>query len=124
LRPFDILLNDRFISAAFGLAGGLVATFVAPWVIWCVERRKLQHQARTEKIAGWRAMILRVSNQANDDFGTLYLELHRDVDYLSLVPHLSNATHLILNSGGATDQEVFGALLADIASIEKEWKIL
>jgi hypothetical protein len=68
-------------------------------------------------------MVARIAIQANGDFGTLFLALNDDIDYLSFMPHLSCATQAVLNSGDATDHEIFETLLADVAEMEKKWNI-
>jgi hypothetical protein len=69
-------------------------------------------------------MVARVSGQTDDDFGTLFLTLHGDTDFLSLMPHIGKRTEALLDSGDARDHQVFEALLADIAAMEKAWKSL
>lgn len=124
LSAFDLLLNEKVVAAALGLVGGAVATFVAPWITWGIERKKLQYQARKETIERWRAMVARISHTSSGDFGNLFLALHDDTDFLSLMPHISEKTQSLLDGGDAMDHEVVEALLADIASMEKRWKIL
>ena len=119
----EFLLNEKVIAAVLGLIGGAITVFIAPWITWGVERRKLQHQTRKETIDRWRSMVAGVSRKATGDFGDLMLALHDDTDFLSLKPHIREHTHSLIDSGDAMDHEVFEALLDDIAAVEKKWKI-
>lgn len=123
-----LLLSEKVFPAVCVLLGtclGSIVSLVTPLVSWSVERRKLQHQARKEVIERWRKMVTRVSKHLESgDFGELFLALYDDTDFLSLEPHIGAGTQSLLDEGSADSHEVFSSLLADIASMEKDWKIL
>jgi hypothetical protein len=58
---YNLLMNEKAIAGVLGLLGGLLATFVAPWIQWGVEHRRLRFQNRKEAITHWREGLASVS---------------------------------------------------------------
>jgi hypothetical protein len=56
------------IGGAAGMASGAVASLIAPWVKWGIEKRRLKRQRRYDLLDSWRAGIASMVSTDHDDF--------------------------------------------------------
>ena len=134
----DILLNEKVLIAAISLVsagvGSILTTFLAPWVKWKIDEKRVEAELKRqdisekkEKIVTWRKMILRINEQSETTgFGVNDL-LHTDEDFLSLEPHLKEEVKVKLYGEQHTFVvgEVLNHTLPDVKEeinrLEKEW---
>lgn len=137
------------IGAVAGLISGSIASIVAPWINWGIEKRKQKLAHRRELIAKWRAMVFHIvsvyESDEETDAETFFDLLAKEQDYLSLKPHISDEAYKKLLKADITPGEIiivqrgalgsgssrvnpiggFASLLADeVTRIEKEWKLI
>lgn len=53
-------------AALTGTAAGAVASLIAPWSQWGVEKKKLLHNDRVKKIKAWNVMIKKIIDEDID----------------------------------------------------------
>ena len=120
---------DIVIPAVAGLLSGAVASLIAPWIHWGIEKRRQQLAYRRELISGWRKMIQRVTRTQTSETMSLAYLLERYDEFYSLRPHLSQTVIVEIYSGrthvaGATIPAGLVYALEDIGRIEKEWGLV
>ena len=109
------------IPGIIGLIGGIIGSFIAPWVHWGVEKRKIRQQKRRELINTSRAMLATDIDKKTFQKTELYSKLR---------PHLYRLTIDTVESdvppdGSQDDPDLFKEkILGDLARIEKEWVLI
>jgi hypothetical protein len=108
------------IGGAAGLASGAVASLIAPWVNWGIEKRRLKRKRRYDLLDSWRAGI------ASWD-GRDHTEAVGTSRYETLRPHLKNdvrgqverqRTVIIAPESGRKLKDLF---TGEVDRIEHEW---
>lgn len=111
-------------GALAGSASGLVASLVAPWVHWGVEKKRQRLSRRRQLVAEWRAALSRP--QQVKDF-------RESATYATLRPHLpadlvrrieSDTIEIQVGGRGAGLANFNAALLDEIAQVESKWKLV
>jgi hypothetical protein len=125
----DATLKIALVAGGAAILGGLITAVVAPHVTWGIEQKRNKRDARIEAIHRWREMIL--GWRFYTDHGkptTLHLDLERG--WVSLEPHLSSAAlqEVARYQGRAIPydelDQLVTFLLAEIAKLEKRWKLI
>jgi hypothetical protein len=117
----DILLQ-ALPGAMGGLVTGIIASLIAPWVQWAVEKRRSKLNYRQELIRKWRKEIEDLALGGKVMFGGT-------VTYSEIRPHLRKEVRDSLEQprtfrvpnearGDNADKAI---LLDEVARIEKEW---
>ncbi len=102
------------VSIISGLAAGTLASLVAPWANWGVEKRRARLETRRKLIM--TVLIDVRERRARQE------TLHRDHEFLRLRPHLSAAFVTMAESDQHVDDGAFQtALLGELARLEREW---
>jgi len=52
-----LTLDDKVVSSLLGLVGGVIGTFLAPWVNWGIETRRERIKARKQLIEDTRMIL-------------------------------------------------------------------
>lgn len=148
--PIDIAL----IGAIAGLISGALASLIAPWIQWGIEKRKSQHNDRRNLIKKVRELVIDVSNEqerineliaANPSELPKELKYPKAITYLdalqrhqhfhaikqflneSIIESLSNSHLYKLEDRGTILGQLarpFCLLLNDISKLEKKWKLI
>lgn len=116
------------LPAFSGFIAGAIASLVAPWINWGIEKRKMRLEARREFISVARRDVTKGSDKFKFREGTIYSRLR---------PYLSERTRKEIESDKITIQmsgrgsgEYSGPrhyarlVLDDIQALEKKWKLL
>jgi len=118
----EILLNEKVLAAILGLAGGTVATFLAPWIQWGIERRRIRMAVRREKVERWRAAVNRIAKEDEwTEPGERMYVFINDSEFLSLMPSLSQHAVDQVGSEDVLDHDLIQTLFAEIDRIERNW---
>lgn len=151
-------MNDRIIialiAAVAGLVGGAVASLIAPWIHWGIEKRKNKREEQKNLIKNIRELVIDVNKEQErineliitnpDKFqeelkypkAITYLDaLQRHHYFFAIKPFLSNTTLESLSnsklyrlddrgSGLGQLPEPFLLVLDDISRLEKEWELI
>ncbi|PZQ33260.1 MAG: hypothetical protein DI562_01995 [Stenotrophomonas acidaminiphila] len=115
------------IGGVAGLLSGAVASIIAPWVQWGIEKRRMKHQSRAALIKRWREVLV------HPHFSREHML--RDPDYATLETLLSEeglkqmrrpfTSHIVIRGGTGNPGEAdHGMLMREIARIEREWGLL
>lgn len=116
-------MDEKLIAAFIGFATGVAGSFIAPWVTWGVEKRRMRLQARKDAITAWRQVVARVVKEEEyADDGELGYLFDQEPDFLRLKPLLSDATRVLLSEGAP--QDALEKLQEDINRIERSWHLL
>jgi len=118
MKPYVL---TYILPAVVGFLAGLIATFIAPWVHWGIEKRRTRQSKRRELIGSCRMLL------ATD------IDRHtfRETEVYSKVrPHLSRST--IDGVEKDTDPGVKGSegpgfkekILDELAELEKNWVLI
>lgn len=117
-------MDYKIISAIIGLLGGIIGSFITPFIKWDVEKRKLRRQSRIDKIKFWRNEI-----DSHEDFSTFF----RTQTFNELRPLFTKEEQ---NSWNAIWKgEYLGKTRTDdrlktlqfhtkVSELEKKWKII
>ena len=129
-------MNEGFlhyvIPPALGLCGGLISTFLGPWVYWWVEARKGRQENRKQLLVDLRT---RLSSPPPSKASFRKLP-----HYFQIKPYLSPSTVKTIEgqydkNGQEIIQVVLGGpdsganpyvheLLTDLSRIEREWDLI
>lgn len=122
------------IGGVAGLLGGALASLVAPWVNWRIERKRDEAQARRNRVAEWRAGIAREEQRADADDASVAREYLRTDWYGSLRVYLSEATvdkleftrsgYLGTHNEGTFHRHEWARVLSgEVDRVAREWNI-
>lgn len=117
------LISHPLVSSTIG---GLIGATVAPFVNWQIEKKRLLHQSRKEKVQEWRRQLEEVGS---------FTQLHRSLLWEELKPYLTEVEQkqmFILSvtlrteqsNGPSGEERKLVRLLEVVAKIEKEWGII
>jgi hypothetical protein len=119
---------DWFALIPAAITGGLfgtLATLFAPWVSFGIDKRKMAHESRKQ-------LLLAIRTLASQDIGRG--EFRRTPEFHQIQPFLSEKTlaeiekpqnHITFTTGEpGIDGPAIRLLLADLARIEREWKLI
>lgn len=118
-------MDEKLIAAIIGFVSGVLGTFIAPWVGWGIEKRRMKQQNRKEAVATWRQVIYRVAKgETYSDAGELDFLLHQEPEFLRLKALLSPEVQELFARNEVGSEQALEALQSDLSRIEKEWKLL
>lgn len=109
------------IGGVAGLASGVVASLLAPWANWSIEKRRLKRQRRYGLLDRWRQGI--ASAEDADDH-TTFLTTEW---YETLRPHLSSEARKQLEAERTwilpsdSGRGVRNSFTGEVDRIEREW---
>lgn len=122
----DASLLTALIGAGAGLVSGTVASLIAPWVRWGIEKRRARMESRRDLIAEAREYI-----GSKSFYGA---GLTAKPIYPRLKPHLrSDLVEVIENFGQYRDQqddptkfpeELRKEMLDEISRVERKWRLI
>jgi hypothetical protein len=117
-------MDYKIIAAIIGLLGGVVGSFMTPFVKWDIEKRKLRRQSRIDKIKFWRDEI-----DQHEDFSTFF----KTQTFNELRPLFTkeeqNSWNVVwhgvyLNQSTPDDRLKTLKFHSKVSELEKEWKII
>lgn len=112
---------DIIIPAITGLFAGLVASLIAPWVHWGIEKRR---DLNIE-----RKMLMKLARRSLS-FRFQKSKFREDDIYFRLKPLLSKEltdsieSDTIASDKGADDYEYIKSVHVELIKIEKKWKLI
>lgn len=94
-------MADILLTIIVALISGAIASLIAPWVNWGIEKRRQKLEHRRALVKEWREMVVHVQsayeNNANMCEGLTFYEMfERQSGFLSLEPNLSDGAKEIL----------------------------
>lgn len=113
-------------SAATGLLAGTIASLIAPWVHWGIEKKRNRLEARRRTIQEWREAIKNPDLYDRNAF-------RLSAAYSTLRPFLSremvkaiedDVIHLQLGGRGAGPNNFVPKLLDRVSELERKWKLI
>lgn len=120
---------SAIVGGAAGIITGSLSSLFAPWVNWGIEQRRRKVGSRLELIRRWREMIMSWRLCADQTTpSTLHLDLERG--WVSLEPNLNDSViQEVARYQGrelAYDEldQLITYLLAEIAKLERKWKLV
>jgi hypothetical protein len=112
------------ISAVAGLITGAVASLVAPWVNWRIERVREQLRYRREVVSRIREVIGSAAFEPKDFFRTIdYQHVRRLIPERSRTSMESDRT-VIATTGGDWRTPYRQALAEAVAALERQWQLV
>jgi len=113
------------ISGVFGLIGGTVASLVAPWVQWGIEKRRNKMTYRRQLVESWREYIDKNFNFNQNDFaGTATFSTLRPHLSKKLIKDIEDEAIQLTSIGSSTHDSIKLDLLQEITRIEKRWGLI
>lgn len=121
----DIVLT-ALIGGIAGLLSGTVASIIAPWVNWGIEKKRNQLEYKAALIQRWRIIIASPFDRnrmlADPDYGALEPLLTEEVRNQL---RRSSSAHIVVQGGSGDPNQADQTLLQrEIARIEKEWGLV
>lgn len=114
---------EVFISAIVGLITGTIASLIAPWVQWGIEKRRSKIEYRRAQIRRWRDAIEGFNFDGEKSFGdtSTYAEIRPYIpaDFLK-----SFEEGTIFAAGGRGPNHVKYRLLDAISRQERNWELI
>jgi len=120
-------MNDNLIiliSAIAGLISGTIASLIAPWVNWQIEKVRTRNQYRKEKIKKWRMEIERSSSFAEFLQTSTYTELKHRFSKEELKRFSSSHISIDRNPDVNTKKRYAARFHEEVNKKEKEWKLI
>ncbi len=117
-------MTTVLVSAVTGLISGAIASLIAPWVQWAIEKRRNLINYRRELIKTWRNEL--------EDYNYVGGEVRASSTYAAIRPHLQqqvrerleNRERFTFDSRGGDTFVIKNILLDEVARIEKEWGLV
>ena len=121
----DNTILVALVGAASGLVSGTVASLIAPWINWGVEKRKQKLEYRRQLVVSWRKMIEDVSKQVPEDKspGDVVFLYQKHSAFHSLKQHLNIESVDMLRNLDPYYELPF-KISDEISRIEKKWKLV
>lgn len=123
------------IGAGAGLVSGSIASLIAPWVHWGIEKRRKKLEHRISLVKSWEAMIAgvvagtwgRPVNYTGASWGSLLLQ---EPEFSSLKPYLSRGTleslfrvYLVEATIGWAEPVWLRKVQEDIQAVKAKWNL-
>jgi hypothetical protein len=120
-------VGTAIISGVLGLLGGGVASLLAPWSKWGVEKRKIDRQYRRDLIRQWRSGIANLTTSYNA-IGNLWYESLRahltDDEIRAVEGGYSPRTTVVEPDASERGRKPgIDVLARAVARIERRWKL-
>jgi hypothetical protein len=112
------------IGGGVGLATGIVGSLFAPWANWGVEKRRLRHAGRVERIKEWREGANRLDGDVH------FMDLEWSEWYVTLYPEMSSVAKQQIDDAtqgvpNPNHNEARMLIIGEIARIERDkWKLV
>lgn len=116
--------NAIIAGAVSGSIFGSLASLVAPWVSWGVEKRRLRHEARRGLVSQWRNAVTESADLASFRESTEYASMR---PYLrrTIIERLESDTITIQQGGRGGGVNNFKPVVSDdITRVERYWKLV
>ena len=109
------------IPAAAGLVSGAVASLIAPWAHWSVEKRRETRAFKRNQIIAWRYWLNNYWGSSNFKQSSTYSEMR---PYLSahVRSALEGGPQLVREGRGGNDLQTL--ILDDLARLERDWGLM
>lgn len=116
---------EIIIPAIAGLISGTIASLIAPWVKWGIEKRKLKREYQIKMINEWKDIILRADFDrrnllSNPSYGVLSSLLRKEVKEELERP--SNHITVMMDSPVSDHDKIM--LIQEVGRIEREWDLV
>ena len=126
---YSIFISEKFIAAVVGMAGGTIATFVAPWTRWHFREKELKRENRKEKIEKWRFELNKLKSISELHSSPLYNELKTEIPEQERKKLFSNSAIECNIIGGVVlatdvDNRIISRFHEIISQKEKEWRLI
>lgn len=126
---YSILISEKFIAAVIGMAGGTIASFIAPWTKWHFREKELRRENRKEKIEKWRFELNKLKSISDLHSTPLYNELKTEITEEERKKLFSNSTIECNIIGGTVlatnvDDRIISRFNEIISQKEKEWRLI
>ncbi len=114
---------EVIISAVVGLITGAIASLIAPWVQWGVEKSRSRVEYRRAQISRWRDAIESFDFDSGLSFGdtSIYAEIR---PYLEPSFVSSYEAGTIFASGGRGPNHVKQRFLDAVSKQERKWDLI
>jgi hypothetical protein len=118
---FDPIFN-LLIPAPAGLISGVIASLIAPWIQWGIEKRRARRNRKIELIADIRGWLYPGSFERKS--------YRKSPRYSAIRPFLSvglrtaidsDEEHIQLDGKHVADQTLRTKLLEEVSELEKKW---
>lgn len=116
---------EIIIPAIAGLISGTIASLIAPWVTWGIEKQKLKREYQIKLVSEWKNIILRSDFErglilGDPSYGTLSSLLSKEVK--AKLERPSNQISVMMNSAVNDHDKIM--LIHEIGRIEREWDLV
>lgn len=114
----EISTLNTIISAVAGLVAGTIASLIAPWINWGIEKRRMRRQKRQGLLTQLRSYLESPSNRP---------DILEQKEYLQLKRHMRQETVNKLEEGDPPrrmDREKRKVLLDELHHLEDKWGIV
>lgn len=118
--------NDIFVAGVAGAGTGVLASILAPWANWGVEKSRLRQKNRQRLTRAWYQM-LDICEKNKSDFSEhpAYKTLR---PYLTpaVIKDIERSNHIvaIMGAKGIAANHELKTLLDEIHRIEREWRLV
>ena len=115
---------EYIISAIIGFLTGIVASLIAPWVQWGIEKKRSRTEYRRNQIKRWRETIESFDFIGKVQFGntSVYAEIRPYLDPEFLQAYEGGRTFFV--PGGRGPYPIKQKMLDAITQIEKKWGLI
>ena len=112
------------VSAIARLISGTIASLIAPWVNWRIEKVRTKNQNRKEKIQQWRMEIEKSASFAEFLQTSTYAELKHRFTKEELAKFSHSHIWIDRNPEVNTEKSKIARFHEEVNKIEKEWGII
>ena len=121
--PFSFM--GTVIVALIGLVGGAIGSLIAPWVNWGIEKKRLLHSQRVDRVRKWRNAIDNFNfKQEKFAYSSVYSSMKPHMDKEIIEKFEANNTFFVAPNGVSTDQLLKRWASDQVTKIEKSWGLV
>jgi L-lactate utilization protein LutC len=116
-------MPDKILVALIGLVAGTVASLLAPWVHWGVEKHRVKLENRKIHINEWEDMLKKL-NEHCSDIQAFQTELKKKKHYAAFAEHVGQNKIESWLQEDTSAQVILQKLKTELSVLEKKWNLL
>jgi hypothetical protein len=121
--PFSFM--GTVIVAVVGLISGAIGSLISPWINWGIEKRRLKHTQKVERIKEWKNAIESFNfKQEKFGYSSAYSSMKPYMDDDIIKKFEAHNTIFVAPNGVGKDQLLKRWATDQVTKIEKEWGLV
>jgi hypothetical protein len=118
-------ISDTTVKVIIGLGGVVIGSMISPWVKWRVERNKLIHKERHNRVENWRTFIEKFDFDNKNFVNTAAFSAMRPYMDPEVIKNFESQSTAHVPQDVGSGYNVFKQWASEqVSKIEKDWKLI